>query len=125
MSTKDWRDDEEKCDEFAIKASELLAEYTKRIQDIRSDATELLDKMYSPEKGEYNTFYKERFIAMGKEFNKSSRVYSKLSRQCSQWLNHGTISKPHLRLEMEIRLADLEDLMRATEVFFSNSLNRR
>jgi hypothetical protein len=55
------------------------------------------------------------------EFNNSRKIFDLLLRRASQWVEHGIPPKPGLEMELELRLADFERMLRSMEQFFQST----
>ena len=107
-------------DAFAAKASELLKEFTVRLEQTRADAVRLLEA-YHKQDGPSQLrieYLRIRYENHRQEFFGSQQAFNILVRQASQWMQHGSAS-PAVRLELEVRLADFERMMQAMHMFFA------
>jgi hypothetical protein len=115
----------EEGDKFAMTACQLLREYTQRLQDLKQELMRLAEKIHGARASKMDMAYAEtRYHHEMLSFQQSLSTYHKLMRQASQWIEHGKVLSPHLRLELEIRLDDFERLVRTTEDLLHSGLLR-
>ena len=105
-------------DNFAFTASKLLNQYTLRLLRIRARMWKIIDEIRDSNDPRIVEYIQLRSKYEKESFLRHRSVYNKLIRQSSQWLAHGNDPQPHLKLELEIRLADLEQTLKSTEEFF-------
>jgi len=115
--------DQDHGDAFAAKACELIKENAARIRNVKAELSAFADKQYLESSGTLQRYLDKRWEYEKQSFEAFSPIYKDLIRKSSQWLQHGRIPSPELRLELEIRLADFEKLLSDCNVFFA-SLDR-
>lgn len=104
---------------FAETACKLLVEYTARLMKQKQDVLAILSQYHDMRGSKINSEYlRQRYDSERDQFYQSREVFETLSRKVSQWVEHGRAPKPHLELELAVRLADFESTMRAMESFF-------
>lgn len=104
---------------FAETSCKLLKEYTERLLAIKSEMTKLLEGFHASVDRRLDPLYvHERFNTERMAFEEHYPTFEKLIRQSSQWVEHGKPPKPHLQLELEVRLSDFETLIRSMRQFF-------
>ena len=107
-------------DAFAAKAAQLLKEFTQRMERERDDVVRLLEA-YNKQDGPPQLraeYLRARYENHRHDFHGSMATYNTLSRQSSQWLQHGDVSPP-IKLELEVRLADFERTMQSMHMFYA------
>jgi hypothetical protein len=111
--------------EFAETACKLLSEYTNRLAAQKQEVVTILDRFHESSTIHYDlkSYLRSRYRNEMDEFLHSRQTFEVLIRKVSQWVEHGTSPKPGLELELELRLADFERMLRSMDDFFqSNSI---
>ena len=125
-------DSTESVNDFVATACRLLKEYAERTLKTKSEFADLVNQVNSlkpaPNLGQTTMdrrnydFLIQKVHFQHASFERARKVYEKLIRKVSQWLEHGKPSPPGLQLELEIRLADLEYLVNDLEWFMGANL---
>jgi hypothetical protein len=106
-------------DKFADTACKLIKEYSARLLATKTELSKLIDQANTCNQQKFEIDYlRRRFEQERIFFHNSAAGYSKLIRQTSQWLEHGKEISPHLRLELEVRVEDLQSLLQGVEYLF-------
>lgn len=107
---------------FAVTACKLLSEYTARLATQKQDVIRILEQFHNapPNKKDMGLLH-ARYRNEFDDFMQSKEVFNTLIRKASQWVEHGRLSQPHLEMELEVRLADLESKLRSMERFFHSN----
>jgi hypothetical protein len=105
---------------FAESACKLLTEYTARLIAQKQEVVKILDQFYSagPRGPKFERYMSQRYDDERHMFMRSREVFERLIRKTSQWVEHGKTPEPHLEMELEVRLADLESTLQSMEHFF-------
>jgi len=112
-------------DKFATTACQLLREYSERLQEVKREITKMADSFHGVRSSKMDfEYFQRRVQAELMSYDRSRPMYDKLSRKCSQWLEHGKPIRPHLQLEMEIRLDDFERLVGTMEHYIHTVIMR-
>lgn len=109
---------------FAETACKLLIEYTARLVTQKQEASKILDRFYDARGSSKLTldssYLRDRYENERKQFFNSREVFEALIRKSSQWIEHGRSPRPHLQMELELRLADFESTLRSVDEFFNS-----
>jgi predicted DNA-binding protein (UPF0278 family) len=107
---------------FAETACKLLIEYAARLIMQKQEVVKILDRFHSSrvkmESKMDSHYLHQRYMNEMNEFMESREVFETLIRKASQWVEHGKSPQPHLELELEVRLADFENMLRSMTNFF-------
>lgn len=107
---------------FAETACKLLIEYTARLVRQKQEVLTILDRFHDSRGSKMDSHYlRQRYKNEQQQFFRSREVFEVLSRKASQWVEHGRSPKPNLELELEVRLADLENMLRSMDEFFHSN----
>jgi hypothetical protein len=106
---------------FAEAACKLLIEYTARLVAQKQEATKMLDRINDHRASIDSDYMRRRFRDEMLDFFESRETYDGLIRKASQWVEHGRSPKPGLELELEVRLADFESMIRSMSRFFETN----
>jgi uroporphyrinogen-III decarboxylase len=107
---------------FAETACKLLIEYADRLVVQKQEAVKILDQFHASRASKMDSGYlSQRYKNEMHEFIRSREVFETLIRKASQWVEHGRSPQPHLELELEVRLADLENMLRSMDYFFQTN----
>lgn len=110
---------------FAQTACKLLIEYTARLLTQRQEAVKILDRFHDS-RGTVRSsmdaaYLRGRYEQEKDQFYRSREVFKTLIRKASQWIEHGKTPKPHLEMELQLRLADFESTLQSMEDFFNSN----
>lgn len=103
---------------FAATACKLLIEYSARLAAQKEEVKKIVDEYNNPKMGRSPSYLSHKYSSEMSEFMRSREVFDTLVRKASQWVEHGRSPQPHLELELEVRLADFESMLRSMDSFF-------
>ena len=112
----------ETANAFAETACKLLIEFTARLVTQKQEVVKILEQFHGPRAGKVDSSYlRQRYSNEMHEFSESREAFEKLIRKTSQWVEHGKSPQPNLELELEVRLANFETMLRSMEHFFDTN----
>lgn len=112
----------ETSDAFAETACKLLIEYTARLAKQKQEVLAIMDRYHDTRGSKIDSRYlRQRLDDEKRHFFRSRRVLEELNRKASQWIEHGRSPRPHLELELKVRLADFEEMVQSMDEFFDSS----
>lgn len=110
---------------FAEAACKLLIEYSNRLALKRHELASIVEQSNDVELGSrpYKTkhYLRNRWMIERDDFALSKKVYETLIRKASQWIEHGEGANPGLELELQVRLADFEAMVRSMDGFIQSN----
>lgn len=113
----------ETANEFAETACQLLVEYSARLEAQKQEVLKILDRFHDSRGSKMDSEYlRQRYHNERHHFFRSREVFEVLSRKASQWIEHGKSPRPNLELELEVRLADFEHMLRSMDDFFHSNV---
>lgn len=117
MST-DLQNDKDVGDGFMAAAIPLLKEYSKKLNDEAALTYQLLEITRSPDPAQpsdhidrFRSMLRERAFIIQSRVQKLLPAVEELDRRVSQMIQHGSLESEMDRVELRLRLADLEAAM--------------